>query len=388
MNPHELLHLARLGLQCPDLLQQHVPAHRAAFEVIQAFHQPLEFPPPDRPLLVATIFATGQHVNFPFLLDELHLQRFMDLAPGPIYQGLLHLAQPALGRSDQIMDSLGPHLPQNFLRGNAPIHHPDPIRLAVQRFDASQKALQRRLIRGVSGHDLVGQRQPIRRDHQRDHHLPAVRPTIPAVTVLGLRDLFAQTLEVGARQVIEENVELRVEQRPPLLHQVPVQCILVFDQPIQAAVQPIFAGRREVHAQQFIQGRLQEPLPMNPPFAARSDQPIDRQDRHHLFPGHITPLPRQTLGPELVESQFPPQRQPQPAIPERPRPAKTQLAHPQTQGIHRIRRNLPVLGEQRHLAGFLTLLVEDFQRLSPDRLLRVIDLAQIQHLPLNHAVPQ
>ena len=63
--------------------------------------------------------------------------------------------------------------------------------------------------------------------------------------------------------------------------------IAVLDQPIQAAVQPILRGGREVHVEQLIQRRLQEPLAMNSILAAGIDQPIDGQDRHHLLILHL-----------------------------------------------------------------------------------------------------
>lgn len=217
------------------------------------------------------------------------------------------------------MNALGPHLPQDLLRGNAAVHHPDTVGLAVQRLDAIQERLQCRAVRGVAGHDLVGQRQSIRRDHQRDHHLAAVRPAVAAVAVPGLGDPFAHAFEIRAGQVVQENVELRVEQRPPLLDQVTI---------------------------------------------------------HKL--------------------KLPPQRQAQPAVSERPRPAKCQLLHPQAQRVHGVRRNLAVLrgGREVHVEQLIErglqeprVLVEDLQRPAPGRFLRVVDLAEVEHLPLNHSVP-
>ena len=71
----------------------------------------------------------------------------------------------------------------------------------------------------------------IRRHHQGDHHLPAIRPTISAVAVLGLGNLLAQPLEVGAGQIVQQHIELGVEQRLPALRQVPAQLVFVGQEP-------------------------------------------------------------------------------------------------------------------------------------------------------------
>src|SRR6201986_3034681 len=39
------------------------------------------------------------------------------------------------------------------------------------------------VVLGVTGENLVGQRQAFRRDHQSDHHLRAIRPAVAAVAV-------------------------------------------------------------------------------------------------------------------------------------------------------------------------------------------------------------
>ena len=49
--------------------------------------------------------------------------------------------------------------------------------------DLLQERRQRGRICGVPRHHLVGQREAVRRDDQRDHHLHAVGPLVPAVAV-------------------------------------------------------------------------------------------------------------------------------------------------------------------------------------------------------------
>ncbi len=64
---------------------------------------------------------------------------------------------------------------------------------------------------------LVAQREAFGRDDQRDDHLAAVASLVAAVAVLA-QIMFAAlyvALEVGARQVVQQHVELRPEQLAP-----------------------------------------------------------------------------------------------------------------------------------------------------------------------------
>src|SRR3954470_23333799 len=49
------------------------------------------------------------------------------------------------------------------------------------------------------------------------------------------------------------------------------------------------------------------------------------------------------------------------------------------------RRRRAILGKQRDLFGLLTALVKRFDRLAPCRSLVVVDLSQMQHMPLHRA---
>ena len=125
--------------------------------------------------------------------------------------------QLTLGRAHQIIHPLLAHLADGLFGGDAPVHYPYPPRLAVGLFDLLEEAQKRGLVAGVAGHHLVGQGQTLGRDHQGDDHLPAVRTAIPAVAVFGLGDLFAESLEVGAGQIIQQHIIRGVEQVLPLL---------------------------------------------------------------------------------------------------------------------------------------------------------------------------
>ena len=79
-------------------------------------------------------------------------------------------------------------------------------RLAVLRLDLLDKPPQRGLVGGVACHDFVGERQPLGRDDQRDHHLHAVGALVAAVAKLANAFLLWRiALEVGAREVIQNS---------------------------------------------------------------------------------------------------------------------------------------------------------------------------------------
>jgi len=94
--------------------------------------------------------------------------------------------------------------------------------------------------------------------------------------------------------------------RPPPL-QKNEQLLFVLQHAIQAAIQPILLGHTETALQQFIHGRVHIPLPMHAELAAGIEQTIDHQEPQHLFPTHRFPTLRQTLPPELIQTQLLPQ---------------------------------------------------------------------------------
>ena len=102
--------------------------------------------------------------------------------------------------------------------------------------DPLDEVAQCRLVRGVSRHHLVGQRQAVRRHDQRDHHLNAIRPLVPAVAKASLADLRWVAFEIRAGQIVEQDFEVRPEQALPALLQEAEQLRLVRQQLVQAPI--------------------------------------------------------------------------------------------------------------------------------------------------------
>jgi len=101
------------------------------------------------------------------------------------------------------------------------------------------------------------------------------------MTVPGFGVLLHRAFEVRAAQVIEQHFEFRLKQIGQLLAQPQEQFRLMFQHPIQTAIQAIFLGHGEVRSQQCIHGggsdttgdapetRCRDPAADSPPTDAK-----------------------------------------------------------------------------------------------------------------------
>ena len=90
--------------------------------------------------------------------------------------------------------------------------------------------------------------------------------------------------------------------------------------------------------------------------------------------------------PEFGQPQLAPDLAGQPTVAERPRPSQLQAAQPHLQAVDGVGGNRAVLWEQTQRAVVLLVFIEDLQRLAPRRLLRIVDLAQVEHGALHDLV--
>jgi hypothetical protein len=116
--------------------------------------------------------------------------------------------------------------------------------------------------------------------------------------MFGLGDLLAQPFEIRAGQIVQQHVKRAVEQRLPPLGQVLAQCVLVLEDAIEAAVEPVLAGHCKIHPKQFVHGAAQKPLAMNAQLASRIDQAVDHQQLQHAGPRHLAAIIGQLVVPE------------------------------------------------------------------------------------------
>ena len=195
--------------------------------------------------------------------QQLDVDAFAHGLPGPCEQRLLHFREPPLGRADQIGDRrIGlAHLAQHVLGRNAAVHHPDALRLAVLRLDLLEEAPQRGVVGGVAREHLIGQRQALGRHDQGDHQLHAVAALVATVAVPAFVGVVVRRigLEIGARQIVQQNLELGAEQILPARPQVIEERRLVRQQLVEAAIQRVLGDQRIVLAEQIPHRALLEP---------------------------------------------------------------------------------------------------------------------------------
>ena len=194
-------------------------------------------------------------------------------------------------------------------------HHPHPARLAILVLDAREKVAQCRIVGGVSGQHLVGQWQPLRRHHQCNDHLHAVAAPVARVAKPALVALVKRRvrLEVSARQIVEQDIELDVEQILPPAHQMVEHRALVFQYPVVTRIELMDVAQAFIGTEEVFQRTALEPLPVQPPLTSGREQPISHQHKHHLVPARALAASRQALRPESVQLQALPQLQRQPA---------------------------------------------------------------------------
>ncbi len=199
-----------------------------------------------------------------------------------------------------------PHLGQHLFGGDAAVHHPDALGLAVLRLDLRKEGAQGRLVRGVAGENVVGERKAVGRHDERNDHLHAVWALVAAVAVPALVALVARRIgfEIRAGQIVEKDVEAGAEQILPALAQVRKQRRLVLDELVEAAIERVLLDQRKIPVEQIAHRALFEPQPVQAPLAAGIDKPIADQRLEDVSPASPFARIRQTSRPEAVELQL------------------------------------------------------------------------------------
>src|SRR5436309_12400420 len=111
------------------------------------------------------------------------------------------------------------------------------------------------------------------------------------------------------------------------------------------------------------------------------------QHRQHTHPGSALPTIRQTLLPEPIQLQLPPQLHKQPARSPLARVSDEKISQPHLHpALRRVLRDGAVGREQRQAHLLLAAGIEDLDAFEPALLLAVIDLAQVKDMALHDAL--
>jgi hypothetical protein len=321
---------------------------------------------------------------------------------------LLQARQAPLWRAHQVMHGRigGAHLDEHLLGRHAAVHQPDPARFAVLPLDALEKPPQCRVVRGVAGQHFVGQRQAFGRHHQSDDDLYTIRPVIARVPEAALVAFWKRPIrfEIGARQIVEQHVVADVEQVSPPSHQMIEDRLLVGEQSVMTTIQLVDLGEPGILAQEIGQGAALKPLAVQPPLAARGpsahgldpwgQQAIGDQHEQDLIPARSPAFAR------AGSLRLAPSRLDQNRSSSSSRHSSSASQHaPHCRG--RRSRNSDSLTRtieasasspsQRSSGNSVSVrgCAAPSSKTAIDRrhaqFLRVVDLAQLQHVPLHHA---
>ena len=208
----------------------------------------------------------SEHIDLAVLGQQLHAQLRPHFAPRQLGQSGLQFGESALGRAHEVTHLRigGAQFGEDFLGGDAPIHHPDTLGFAEAALDRLDHPAQGCLVSGVARKHLIGQRQALGCDHQGHHHLDTVPAFVAAVAkppgvFIVLGDI---AFEVGRSQVVEQNLVRRTEQVAPALPQMPKQGLLVFEQQIKCPIQRVILHRPRIYLEQVRQSCSGEPMTM------------------------------------------------------------------------------------------------------------------------------
>ncbi len=206
--------------------------------------------------------------------------------------------------------------------------------------------LHRGDVRAIAGEELVAQRHPLTRDDEGEADLHAVRPVIAAVAPLGQGIGEGLPLEVGARDVVEEQVVVQGEEFAESRDQVLLQSCLVGEKAIQSAVEAIVVDERRGQRQQVLERGSTIPVLGDVQFARGLTQSGQHQHGGHRGPGHRRAPGWQQVLEQFVQAQRAPEGPAQPHIPEGPPTFEADAMEPD-------RNRLVPLGERCEEFGLL-----------------------------------
>ena len=104
-------------------------------------------------------------------------------------------------------------------------------------------------------------------------------------------------------QIVQQDIEAGVEQACPTTPQKGEKRPLLPEQLVKAAVQGVGGDGRHRITQQVAHRRVPVPMPVQPPYAARIDQPITHPRLQHVQPARALAARLQPGVPELVQVQ-------------------------------------------------------------------------------------
>lgn len=112
------------------------------------------------------------------------------------------------------------------------------------------------------------------------------------------------TFKVGAGQIVEEHLELRLEEGAPARGEVIKERRLVHHELVMAFVEAMDLRQRKISAKQVRDGRVIKPMPAQPPLAPRIDEPVKHEGLQDLIPAGALATGGELIAPKFAEAQL------------------------------------------------------------------------------------
>ena len=285
----------------------------------------------------------------------------------------------------QILAAASPNGGEIGVADDAAVEDPDPTRLAVLALDHPHHRFERGHIGTVAVKCFVAEGEAVDIDDHGQDDLQAIGPMIATIAAPHHRILRRGAFHVTAREVVQQDVELRREQLAVARREMALECGLLRQQVIQRAIEPGVIDRALGNMQQIVERRRRIPPLFNGQLASGRAESIDREDRGDARPRHVGGDRIQPRLEELVQPQLPPERQAEQRGPQLPRPLQPDTVDQDVGDLRVISGRREVRGKQFQLVPFAGV-VEDLDRLQPPRLRRVIQLAEMTQRPLPRSI--
>jgi hypothetical protein len=176
-------------------------------------------------------------------------------------------------------------LAQIGLGGHASVEAKDAGAGTEACFEGLDHGQERGGVRAVARQRFIAQGEAVAVDDQADAQLFAIGPMIAGVAALGLGIILQAPLEIGAGQVVQEQIVLEVKQIACLLGEVVLDGLLVGFDEAEAAVQMVERQAGQAEVEEFGQGRAGYPG-VDAAFAAGIDQAVDGNEGGDVSHGH------------------------------------------------------------------------------------------------------
>jgi len=111
------------------------------------------------------------------------------------------------------------------------------------------------------------------------------------------------TLEVGARQIVEQHLGARADRSLQRWRRWPKSFLLVREQQVVTAVGRVVLRGAGVDAEQVGEGCRGKPVPVQPPLAAGREQSVDHKDVQDFFPVGVLAADGQPGAEKVIEVQ-------------------------------------------------------------------------------------